>query len=75
MDSGETGRNAGEINPNGGPDAGNGNDEEKALASHLAAQALGRRGGLRRLETTSPERRSEIARLAAKRRWDKGSDT
>lgn len=39
----------------------------------LAAQILGQKGGLRRAATLSPERRSEIARVAAKRRWEKGS--
>jgi hypothetical protein len=36
-----------------------------------AARELGRRGGLKRAENMSPERRSEIARAAAKRRWEK----
>lgn len=36
-----------------------------------AAQALGRKGGLRRAETISAERRSEIASLAARHRWSK----
>ncbi|HZT95504.1 MAG TPA: hypothetical protein VFB34_01580 [Chloroflexota bacterium] len=41
-----------------------------------AAQALGRRGGLKggkaRAEKLTPERRREIARNAAKKRWEKG---
>jgi hypothetical protein len=40
-----------------------------APAKDPAAQALGQKGGLKRAQTMSPERRSEIARLAAKRRW------
>lgn len=36
-----------------------------------AAQALGRLGGKKRALNTSPERRVEIARIAAKRRWEK----
>lgn len=40
---------------------------------NLAAQILGQMGGLKRAATMSPERRSEIARQAAKRRWGKGS--
>ena len=40
-----------------------------------AAVALGRKGGLAsaraRMEKMSPERRSEIARKAARARWDK----
>jgi len=41
-----------------------------------AAAALGRLGGLKggkaRAETLSPERRAEIARAAALKRWQKG---
>jgi hypothetical protein len=39
-----------------------------------AAVSLGRRGGLKggraRAESMSPEKRAEIARAAAKKRWD-----
>jgi len=42
-------------------------------SKNLAAQILGQMGGLKRASTMSPERRSEIARNAARRRWDKGS--
>jgi hypothetical protein len=41
-------------------------------SKNRAAQLLGQIGGLRRAQTMSPERRSEIARAAARRRWDKG---
>ena len=41
---------------------------------NFAAQILGQLGGLKRASTMSPERRSEIARIAARRRWDKASD-
>jgi hypothetical protein len=34
-----------------------------------AAQELGKKGGAARREKLSPERRSEIARAAAKKRW------
>jgi hypothetical protein len=34
-----------------------------------AAQALGRKGGAARREKLSPERRAEIARQAAAKRW------
>lgn len=34
-----------------------------------AAQAMGRKGGKARAEKISPERRSEIARKAAAKRW------
>lgn len=36
-----------------------------------AAVALGQKGGRRRAEQMSPERRSEIARAGAKKRWGK----
>ncbi|HSI39976.1 MAG TPA: RNA-binding protein [Xanthobacteraceae bacterium] len=35
------------------------------------AKALGAKGGKRRAETMSPERRAEIAKGAAARRWGK----
>ena len=34
--------------------------------------ALGRKGGRKRAESMTPERRAEIARKAAQKRWDKG---
>ena len=34
-----------------------------------AAAELGRRGGKKRAENMTPERRSEIARKAAEKRW------
>lgn len=37
-----------------------------------AAKALGARGGRKRAENMPPERRTEIARLAAQKRWSKG---
>ncbi len=39
-----------------------------------AAQALGRKGGAARAAKMTPERRAEIARVAADRRWRRGSD-
>lgn len=36
-----------------------------------AAQALGAKGGRRRAESMSPERRAEIAKAAAAKRWAK----
>ncbi|HEV7275018.1 MAG TPA: RNA-binding protein [Devosiaceae bacterium] len=36
-----------------------------------AAQALGRKGGKKRAESMTPERRAEIARKAAAKRWGK----
>jgi len=35
-----------------------------------AAKALGAKGGRARAETMSPERRAEIAKAAAKKRWE-----
>ena len=37
-----------------------------------AAAALGRTGGAAQAKSMSPERRAEIARRAAERRWSKG---
>ncbi len=39
-----------------------------------AAQAMGRKGGAARAQNMTPERRAEIARKAAEKRWsgDKG---
>jgi hypothetical protein len=46
--------------------------------THLIAVALGRRGGLKggkaRAEKLSAKRRSDIARLAAQKRWSKPQD-
>lgn len=39
-----------------------------------AAQSLGRRGGAARREKLSPERRAEIARKAAEKRWGGKTD-
>jgi hypothetical protein len=36
-----------------------------------AAQALGAKGGRKRAESMSPERRAEIAKAAAAKRWAK----
>ncbi len=36
-----------------------------------AAQAMGRKGGKARAEAMTPERRAEIARKAAAKRWGK----
>lgn len=36
-----------------------------------AAQALGKKGGAARAKSISPERRAEIAREAARKRWSK----
>ena len=49
-----------------------GDDEEEFEADDgkdKAAQSLGRRGGKARAEKMTPERRSEIARKAAAKRW------
>jgi hypothetical protein len=37
-----------------------------------AAKALGKKGGAARAANMTPERRSEIAKKAAKRRWEIG---
>ena len=51
-----------------------GEDEEEFPADDgkdKAAQALGRKGGKKRAESMAPERRAEIARKAAEKRWGK----
>jgi hypothetical protein len=45
-------------------------DEREELTS--AAAQLGRKGGKKRAENMTPERRAEIARKAAAKRWKKG---
>ena len=42
-------------------------EEREALSS--AAAELGRKGGQKRAENMTPERRAEIARKAAEKRW------
>lgn len=46
-------------------------EDEREAASSAAAQ-LGRLGGKKRAENMTPERRAEIARKAAAKRWGKG---
>jgi len=46
-------------------------DEELPDSAKSAAQELGARGGKARAERMSPERRAEIARKAAAKRWSK----
>ena len=46
-------------------------EEEDVLPGSAAGAALGRLGGKARAAGTSPEQRSEIARLAALARWKK----
>ena len=46
-------------------------DEREELTS--AAAQLGSKGGKKRAENMTPERRAEIARQAAKKRWAKDS--
>lgn len=48
-----------------------GEDVEEYVAKDTAGQELGRKGGKRRAEKLTPERRSEIARKAAAARWHK----
>jgi hypothetical protein len=44
-------------------------DYGDAPAKNQAAQELGRKGGKKRAEGMTPERRAEIARKAAEKRW------
>jgi hypothetical protein len=52
-----------------------GDDDKHTDPIKAAAAALGRKGGLKggraRAESLSPEKRSEIAKKAAAKRWDK----
>ena len=43
-------------------------DERESLSS--AAAEMGRKGGQKRAETMTPERRAEIAKAAATKRWE-----
>ena len=45
-------------------------EDERPLSS--AAAELGRKGGKKRAENMTPERRKEIAKNAAAKRWGKG---
>jgi hypothetical protein len=46
-------------------------DYGDAPAKNQAAQELGRKGGKARAEGMTPERRAEIAKKAAAKRWEK----
>ena len=46
-------------------------EEEEDQPSLSAAQELGAKGGKKRAANMSPERRSEIAKAAAAKRWGK----
>ena len=46
-------------------------DYGNAPAKNQAAQELGRKGGKKRAEGMTPERRAEIAKKAAATRWKK----
>lgn len=47
-------------------------DERDEKLSSAAAQ-MGRKGGKARAENMTPERRAEIAKAAAAKRWSKGA--
>lgn len=44
-------------------------EDREALSS--AAAEMGRKGGKKRAESLTPERRAEIARAAAAKRWER----
>jgi phage gp29-like protein len=48
-------------------------EDERATLSSAAAE-MGRRGGQKRAESMTPERRSEIAKAAAAKRWSSKQD-
>lgn len=49
-------------------------DEARSAAAALLGRVGGRRGGLQRAKNLTPERRSEIAKLAAEARWKKARE-
>jgi hypothetical protein len=59
------------------PDANRRSKNGPKKSKNPAAVALGRRGGIKggkaRAKSLTPEKRSEIAKRAAKARWDKSS--
>lgn len=55
-------------------DAGALDEEAKSAAAALLGRLGGRKGGVARAKKLSPERRSEIARLAAEARWKKARE-
>lgn len=48
---------------------GEADDEAPDDGKDKAAQAMGRKGGAARAASMTPERRAEIAKAAAKKRW------
>lgn len=53
---------------------GEADDEMPDDGKDKAAQSMGRRGGAARAASMSPERRAEIARKAAAKRWGKPAE-
>ena len=53
-------------------DIATGDEIDDAPAKDEAAVSLGRKGGKARAANTTPERRAEIARKAAAKRWKRG---
>jgi len=52
---------------------GEADDEAPDDGKDKAAQSMGRKGGAARAASMTPERRAEIARKAAEKRWEKKS--
>lgn len=50
---------------------GEADDEAPDDGKDKAAQSMGRKGGAARAASMTPERRAEIARKAAEKRWNK----
>lgn len=46
-------------------------EDSAPVKENKAAKEFGRKGGQARAEKTEPDRRSEIARTAARKRWEK----
>ncbi len=49
-------------------------EELTSVGKDAAAVSLGKRGGKARAESMTPERRKEIAKKAAAKRWERSDD-
>lgn len=56
-------------------DIASGEESDEAPVKDEAAVSLGRKGGKARAAAMTPERRAEIARAAAKKRWQTKNDS
>ena len=59
------------VTPKGAPETERAIEEEEDAPKESAAAELGRKGGAARAKNMTPERRAEIAKKAAAKRWHK----